>query len=512
MCSIPAVANESRLKLLISESLDYAKTKVDYADFLYEKLSKIEANRFEGQEISTPYSSKSRVQLRLLKNGKKVEMKIGILSEEALKKGINNGVKFLEIAEKGETEVKLAKIPNIEKHRYGRAPEFDIRKINTKEILNVIITGVENLAEKVEKENREKNVKITLEIWTFSQIEEKIIADTEGLWKTQVLPRTFLQVLTKTRDNAGHFSQTRIRIAGVQGSERLLEKKNGKYKLKNEIKERIKAWIQKSVELLEAKTINDQEAKSLDYVILHFSALGVFIHEALGHNFEADSIKSGTSGIIDREGNPRGVVASELVNIIDGPLVDDEMSPVYDIGFGTEYIDDEGVECKPKLLAEKGHVKDFILNRETAAYYSREPNGGAWSELGDSRVCRMTNTYLYPASKDKWYPTLEDLIKNVKKGVILMGTLGGAVSKEGMTSNVQIGYLVENGKITVPIRASNFTAKTMYALRYVDGFAGKLRIDTAGFCGKRGQTRYVGDGGPEWTRIKNNEYMSLVVQ
>ncbi|MGQ9707682.1 MAG: metallopeptidase TldD-related protein, partial [bacterium] len=207
-----------------------------------------------------------------------------------------------------------------------------------------------------------------------------------------------------------------------------------------------------------------------------------------------------------QEGRPRGTVAAEMVNIIAGPL-----PGRYDEGFGTEFIDDEGVEVKTKLLAENGTVKGMIHNRETAAYFNSEPNGGAFSEMGDCRIPRMSNTFVQPATKKNWYSTLDHLISDIPRGIILEGTSGGAVSKDGMSSSVLIGYLIENGKITKTVKPSNFSAKTLYALRYVDGFAGPITIADVGFCGK-GQTKYVGDGGPLWTRIKNNQYVSLSVQ
>lgn len=68
-------------------------------------------------------------------------------------------------------------------------------------------------------------------------------------------------------------------------------------------------------------------------------------------------------------------------------------------GLGTEFIDDEGVEVKTKLLAENGVVKGMIHNRETAAYFQAEPNGGAFSEMGDQRIPRMSNTFVHPATE-----------------------------------------------------------------------------------------------------------------
>jgi len=343
------------------------------------------------------------------------------------------------------------------------------------------------------------------------------------VFKTQVLPRTFLQILTRARDKDGRMSQTRARIGDVKGIELLLEKRDSPsfpkrkrrdspsfsrgYKLNPATVKFISEWFTKTVMLLNARSLSDAEVKELDHLILHTTTLGVFVHEALGHNFEADAIKSGTSGVVTKEGTARGKVAADIVHIMDGLLADR-----CDKGFGTHLIDDEGVEVKTKMLAEKGVVKDFILNREMAAFYGRSPNGGGFSELGDPRIPRMSNTYILPASRAVWRKDLAALIKDVKKGVILIGTMGGAVSKDGMSSSVQLGYMVENGRIGPMIKPANFAAKTLQALHYVDAFAGKMSIDDVGFCGKDNQNKPVGDGGPEWTRLRNNEFVSLAVQ
>jgi TldD protein len=295
--------------------------------------------------------------------------------------------------------------------------------------------------------------------------------------------------------------------------EAVLEPTKTGWKLNAHTSAEIKAWIGKAVDLLGGVSLSSEDIARMDHFVLDFNTLGVFIHEALGHNFEADAVKAGQSGVADAKGKPRGVVAADTVDIVDGPLVDVKTrKPNYSTGYGTELIDDEGVEVKVKVLAKNGKVTGFIHNRETAGYFGKKPNGGAYSELGDPQVCRMSNTYLLPANGSIIHKDIGALIKEIEYGIILEGTLGGAVSKDGMSSSIQVGYLVEKGKITKTVNPGNFSAKSMYALRYIDGCAGELCIDDVGFCGKAGQHRPVGDGGPRWTRVKTSEYVQLAVQ
>lgn len=497
----PVIADERKVKTVLNQALGYAARKVEYADILYERVVGIELQKLPDGLIKKPFRAKSRVQLRLLDNGKKTEVKVGTLELSSLIQAIDTGVNLLKVSPPPPKPVCLAPIPNPGKVHYG---VFAPKTFPAARIFDAITRGIEELARRVERKH--PGIEVKPEFWFFSQREEKMIADTDGVFKTQIMPRTFLQLVTRTRGPDGRMTQTRARLGNPLPYSYIVEPGKQGFRLTRLAARHIREWMEKTVALQEAITLSPDEIKTFTHLVLHYTTLGVFVHEALGHNFEADIVKAGGSGVLDPKGNPRGIVAAEDVNIIDGPL-----PGKFDEGFGTEFIDDEGVEVQTKLLAEHGVAKGMIHNRETAAYFNAIPNGGAFSELGDRRIPRMSNTFVMPASKRNWVKSLKDLIKDIPRGVILEGTSGGAVSKDGMSSSVLIGYLIENGAITKMVKPSNFSAKTLYALRYIDGFAGPISIADVGFCGK-GQTKYVGDGGPQWTRIKNNEYVSLSVQ
>ncbi len=497
----PAIEDEIKIKRVIDQALRYAAQRVEYADILYERVLRIELQQLPDRLIQKPFNAKARVQLRLLDRGKKAEVKIGTLDINSLCQAIDDGVKLLAASAPPPRPISLAPIPNPGRVRYGvPAPKV----FPTAAIFTALTEGVKRITQRVAQQN--PGMEIKPEFWFFSQREEKTIADTDGVFKTQVMPRTFFQLFTKVKGPEGRMTQTRARLGNPLPWNFIVAKDAGRFRLTRIASRYIREWLENTVALQNAITLSAEEVRSLSHFVLHYTTLGVFVHEALGHNFEADIVKAGSSGIIDQEGKPRGTVAAEDVNIMDGPL-----PGRFDVGFGTEFIDDEGVEVQTKLLAEHGIAKGMILNRETAAYFRLPPNGGAFSELGDRRLPRMSNTFVMPASRKNWYKTLDQLIGNINRGIILIGTSGGAVSKDGMSSSVLLGRLIENGKITRTVKPANFSAKTLYALRYVDGFAGPLSIDDVGFCGK-GQTKYVGDGGPLWTRIKNNEFIGLSVQ
>ncbi|MBN2380314.1 TldD/PmbA family protein [candidate division WOR-3 bacterium] len=508
------------IRRILDKAFRSAREFFDYADVLYERVDKTEVKTIGSQTFITPLSVKARVQMRFLKGGKKVSLKVGEMDEDVLCQAVARAKGLWRTVRKPAKPVRLAPIPNPRRTVYAINPIYDLAEADPKKIINAVLSGVRGIADSFERKYTERGIKINPETWFYAQNEEKVIADTDGVFKRQTMPRTFLQVHTKltrntrnTPDSPSKSTQTKVRIADIKGLEAVLESTKTGWKLNPHARSEVRAWMQKAIDLLDGVSLSAEDVARMDHFVLDFNTLGVFIHEALGHNFEADSVKAGTSGVADHKGKPRGLVAAATVHIIDGPVVNINLEkPDMSTGFGTELIDDEGVQVKPKVLARNGKVEEFIHNRETAGYYNTESNGGAFSELGDQQVCRMSNTYMLPADPKIVRRNLDALIKDVKYGVILEGTLGGAVSKDGMSSSVQVGYLIEDGKITKTVNPSNFSGKSMYALRYVDGCTGNLRIDDVGFCGKAGQHRPVGDGGPTWTRIKTNPYIQLGIQ
>ncbi|MEO0077601.1 MAG: TldD/PmbA family protein [candidate division WOR-3 bacterium] len=500
----PRIDNEARVRRIMRQALAYARTHVEYADMLFERAIRIEVQQLPDQLIPKPFNAKSRVQLRLLDEGRKAEVKVGTLDPAALKQAIDSGVKLIAASAKPEKPVRLTPIPNPGRVLYGTTAP---KTFPAAAIFSGLVAGINAVARRVEKAHAGRGFEIKPEFWFFSQREEKAVADSDGAFKTQVMPRTFLQLVTRVKGPDGRMTQTRARIGNpLPWSFAVRRTSRGRFVLSVIAARLVKEWMEKTVALQDAITLSADEVKALTHMILHYTAVGVFVHEALGHNFEADIVRAGGSGIIGMDGKPRGEVACEDVHIMDGPLAGN-----YSDGFGTEFIDDEGVEVQTKLLAEHGRVAGMIHNRETAAWFCQAPNGGGFSEMGDPRIPRMSNTYLMPASRRNWRRNLDELIADIEHGIILVGTAGGAVSKDGMSSSVQIGYLVESGRVTKTVKPSNFSAQTLRALRQVDAFAGKMDISDVGFCGK-GQSKFVGDGGPLWTRIKNNESVGLSVQ
>ncbi|MDI6916237.1 MAG: TldD/PmbA family protein [Thermoplasmatales archaeon] len=214
---------------------------------------------------------------------------------------------------------------------------------------------------------------------------------------------------------------------------------------------------------------------------------GVFVHEAVGHATEGDSVASGESILEKKIGEK---IASELVTIYDDPAIEN--------GFGSFPYDDEGVKGAKKILIEKGVLKNFILNRETAYKLGMEPNGGARAESFAVRpLVRMSNTMM-----DKGSCSFEELIEDIKYGIYAKNTRGGQVdpAKGSFQFSAQEAFLIEKGEITKPLKDLSLSGLTLETLKNIDAVGNDTRFGEPGFCGK-GQLVPVGDGGPH-IRIK----------
>lgn len=106
-------------------------------------------------------------------------------------------------------------------------------------------------------------------------------------------------------------------------------------------------------------------------------------------------MRAGGSAIVAPDGEPRvKPLGSPVVRIVDGPAPDPRGRPMPDRGFGTEMIDDEGVEVQAAVLVDGGDIVGMMHSRETAFRYGAQPTGNGFSELGDRRIVRMRNTTL----------------------------------------------------------------------------------------------------------------------
>jgi len=205
---------------------------------------------------------------------------------------------------------------------------------------------------------------------------------------------------------------------------------------------------------------------------------GVFIHEAVGHASEADTVLDGDSCLEGRIGQKIG---NELVTVKDDPTL---------LKYGYYPYDSEGVPSHSKTLIEKGVMKAYLNSRETAAKLGGSPGNARAGGLARP-VVRMSNTFI-----DNGDMTKDEVFEGVN-GIYLKGSRGGQVNTgEGVFQfNAVIGYLIKDGKLGECIRDVSLSGNTLRTLNNIVRVGNDLDFHS-GRCGKAGQGVPVGDGSP----------------
>jgi len=216
-------------------------------------------------------------------------------------------------------------------------------------------------------------------------------------------------------------------------------------------------------------------------VVLGRGQSGVMIHEAVGHPLEGDGAWKQTSVMWDKMGK---TVASPVVTIYDDATLPHLR--------GSLNIDDEGTPTEKVTLIEKGKLVNFLHDRISAARLKARRNGhGRRQTYRDMPIPRMANTNL-AAGKS----TPEEIIGSVKKGFYAKSYMGGQVQGTGkFVFSISLGYLVEDGRLTKPVKNATLIGTNVAILKDVE-MVGNDPGMFLGTCGKGGQWAPVTAGTP----------------
>lgn len=219
-------------------------------------------------------------------------------------------------------------------------------------------------------------------------------------------------------------------------------------------------------------------------VVLAPGDSGILLHEAVGHGLEADFNRKGTSNYTDQVGE---VVASELCTVVD--------DPTFLQSRGSINVDDEGVEPRRNVLIEDGVLRGYMQDRLSARHFDTEPTGnGRRESFACAPMPRMTNTVLLAGPHDP-----DEIVSSVKKGIFAKTFGGGQVdiSNGDFVFSLTESYLIENGKVTAPLKGVNLIGNGPETLRDVTMLGNDVETsDGIWTCGKDGQSVPVGVGCP----------------
>ena len=219
-------------------------------------------------------------------------------------------------------------------------------------------------------------------------------------------------------------------------------------------------------------------------VVMAPGASGILLHEAIGHAFEADFIRRGESIFTDRLGQQ---ICDPAITVVDDGLLPDMR--------GSIHFDDEGVPAQTTEIVSEGRLNSFLHDRISARHFGVEPTGNGRRENFRSIPCpRMRNTYMRGGSGSE-----QDLIADVRQGIYVKDFCNGQVQigAGDYTFYVKSGYLIENGRLTQPIKDINVIGNGPQTLADIKAVAGKTVIDPSCWvCGKEGQSMSVSCGMP----------------
>ena len=211
---------------------------------------------------------------------------------------------------------------------------------------------------------------------------------------------------------------------------------------------------------------------------------GVLLHEAIGHGLEGDFNRKGSSAFSGRLGQR---VASPGVTVVDDGTMPNRR--------GSLTVDDEGTPTQRTVLIEDGVLRGYMQDSLNARLLGMPLTGNARREsFAHVTLPRMTNTYMLAGSHDP-----QEIIRSVPKGLYATNFGGGQVdiTNGKFVFSAAEAYLIENGKVTHPVKGATLIGNGPDALTRVTMIGNDLALDSGiGTCGKEGQSVPVGVGQP----------------
>ncbi|QSX06117.1 TldD/PmbA family protein [Sedimentibacter sp. zth1] len=282
-----------------------------------------------------------------------------------------------------------------------------------------------------------------------------MVANSEGLWKEDTRVRNRIVVSSVASKNGE--MQTGYLAPGAMRGFEFIEN----YDLEA---------LGKEASRIAKTMVNASYCPSGKFPVLIDNGFGgVIFHEACGHSLEATSVAKGTSVFAGKVGEK---IASDVVTAIDDGTLPNE--------WGSINIDDEGTPSQKNVLIENGILKGYMIDRLNGRRMGHASTGsGRRQSYKFAPTSRMTNTYIASGNSKR-----EDMFANTERGIYARYMGGGSVNPSTGEFNFSVleGYLVENGKITTPVRGATLIGKGTEILKKIDMISDNLSYGQ-GMCG-----------------------------
>ncbi|CAN5427765.1 TldD/PmbA family protein [soil metagenome] len=345
--------------------------------------------------------------------------------------------------------------------RYDLARSWD--DVTIKEKLPLLV-GLNERA--LKKDARIKKVAV----WLADESGAVLVADSNGRLVEDVQPMTALG-LSCTAEDKGKRETNGYNVAGRQGID---------FYSTDRLDRVVTRAVDRTLILFDAVQPPAGEMP----IVMAAGSSGILLHEAIGHGMEADFNRKNVSIYADKIGK---AIAKPFVNIVDDGTIDGAR--------GTINVDDEGNVALKTVLVENGKLATYLHDEISAKHYGVKTTGsGRRESFRYAPMPRMRATYMQngPHTKD-------EIIASIKNGIYCDNFTNGQVKigAGDFTFYVKNGYLIEDGKLTRPIKDVNIIGNGPKVLEKIDMVAGDLMIDEGCWtCGKDGQSVPVSQGMP----------------
>lgn len=171
------------------------------------------------------------------------------------------------------------------------------------------------------------------------------------------------------------------------------------------------------------------------------------------------------------EGKLNEAIASKHITIYEDPTCKNIFN---------RYFDDEGVATYKKALVEKGVLKTYVYNLETAAIDGVESTGNGYRSGAKGAVgTGFVNITLKPGNKSE-----EELMSKIKEGVYISEVTGlhaGLNAQSGNFSLQASGFMIRDGKIAEPINLITVAGNLLQLFKDVIGVANNSELQTSSY-------------------------------
>lgn len=196
---------------------------------------------------------------------------------------------------------------------------------------------------------------------------------------------------------------------------------------------------------------------------------GVIFHESCGHSLEATAVAKNQSVFAGKKGQQ---IANPKVTAIDDGTIPH--------AWGSQNIDDEGNPQRKRVLIKDGILNEYMIDQLNGRRMKSPSSGsGRRQSYKYEPTSRMSNTFIAAGTDKK-----EDMFKDIEFGLYAKNMGGGSVNPNTGEFNfgVNEAYLIEDGKITKPVRGAMLIGSGAEILMNIDMVADNLSR-AQGMCG-----------------------------